>query len=86
MPTATLTEKGQIVIPAKIRARHGLTAGTQVEFVDSKDGIRLVVHRKVAPSRPEDGYGLIRVPAKPGRGKLSDFDPAETLARPGKRR
>ena len=39
--------KGQIVIPAKIRARHGLTPGTQLEFVDAHDGIRLVVRRKV---------------------------------------
>jgi bifunctional DNA-binding transcriptional regulator/antitoxin component of YhaV-PrlF toxin-antitoxin module len=27
MPAATLTEDGQIVIPADIRARYGLTAG-----------------------------------------------------------
>ena len=34
MSAATLTEKGQIVIPADIRARYELTPGTQVEFVD----------------------------------------------------
>ena len=34
MPAATLTEKGQIVIPAEIRARYQLTPGTQVEFAD----------------------------------------------------
>lgn len=34
MSAATLTEKGQIVIPAEIRARYELTPGTQVEFVD----------------------------------------------------
>ena len=34
MPAATLTENGQIVIPAEIRARYELTPGTQVEFVD----------------------------------------------------
>ena len=52
MPTATLTEKGQVVIPAEIRARHGLTAGTQFEFVDDDGVIRLLVRRRVAPSDP----------------------------------
>ena len=41
MPAATLTEKGQVVIPAEIRARHGLTPGTQAEFVDEGGTMRL---------------------------------------------
>lgn len=81
MATATLTEKGQIVIPARIRARHGLTPGTQVEFVDDGSGIRLVVRRRIAPSTPADGYGLIKVPPTTKRRRLSDFDAAATLAR-----
>ena len=52
MAAATLTEKGQIVIPAEIRARYQLTAGTQVEFVDEGGTIRLVVRRRVARSDP----------------------------------
>ena len=55
MPTATLTEKGQIVIPAEIRALHGLTPGTQVEFVDEGGVIRLLVRRRVARSDPAAG-------------------------------
>jgi AbrB family looped-hinge helix DNA binding protein len=81
MPTATLTEKGQIVIPAKVRARYGLTAGTQLEFVDDGHGIRLVVRRKVAPSDPAAGYGLIQVPPSRRRRSLAAFDAAATLAR-----
>jgi AbrB family looped-hinge helix DNA binding protein len=82
MPAATLTEKGQIVIPAEIRARYHLTPGTQVEFVDEGGTIRLVVRRRVAPSDPAAGYGMIKV--KPRRGKeagrrLSDFDAADLL-------
>lgn len=83
MPAATLTEKGQVVIPAEIRARHGLTPGTQVEFVDEGGTIRLLVRRRVAPSAPAAGYGLIKV--KPSRGRprrLSEFDPAAMLKRP----
>jgi AbrB family looped-hinge helix DNA binding protein len=81
MPAATLTEKGQIVIPAEIRALYQLTPGTQVEFVDEGGAIRLVVRRRVARSDPEQGFGMIKV--KPRRGRkarrLSDFDPATTL-------
>jgi len=83
MPIATLTEKGQIVIPAEIRARYELTPGTQVEFVDEGGAIRLVVRRRIAPSDPTAGYGLVKV--KPSRGKarrLSEFDPAAMLKRP----
>jgi AbrB family looped-hinge helix DNA binding protein len=84
MPAATLTEKGQIVIPAEIRARYQLTPGTQVEFVDEGGTIRLVVRRKVARSDAAAGYGMIKV--KPRRGRkgvrrLLDFDPADLLTR-----
>jgi antitoxin PrlF len=86
MPTATLTEKGQVVIPAEIRARHGLTPGTQVEFVDDGGTIRLVVRRRVAPSDPAAGYGLVKVPPAATERRLSGFDAAATLARAPRRR
>lgn len=82
MAAATLTEKGQIVIPAEIRARYELTPGTQVEFVDEGGSIRLVVRRRVAPSDPAAGYGLVRIgPSPAGRPprRLSQFDPASLL-------
>jgi AbrB family looped-hinge helix DNA binding protein len=82
MPAATLTARGQIVIPAKIRARHGLTPGTQVEFVDDPDGIRLVVRRRITPVDPAAGYGMIKVPPQAGglrTRRLSAFDAASTL-------
>jgi AbrB family looped-hinge helix DNA binding protein len=88
MPTATLTENGQIAIPAEIRARYRLTPGTQVEFVDEGGAIRLVVRRRVAPSDPASGYGIIKVkPRAPGSSprRLSDFDAAEVAAK-GRRR
>ena len=84
MPAATLTEKGQIVIPAEIRARYGLTAGTQVEFVDEGGSIRLVVRRRVARSDPAAGYGLVKIERRPPGSaprRLSEFDAAATLAK-----
>ena len=82
MAAATLTEKGQVVIPAEIRARYELTAGTQVEFVDEGGVIRLLVRRRVTRSDPASGYGLVKVkPQPPGAGprRLSEFDAAALL-------
>ena len=42
----TLSSKGQVVIPAHIRRRHGWTAGQKLEVVDAGDG---VVLRPAAP-------------------------------------
>ncbi len=83
MSAATLTAKGRIVIPADIRARYGLTPGTQVEFIDEGGVIRLLVRRRVAVSDPIAGFGLVKVkPARAGiRRRLSEFDSADRLKR-----
>jgi len=81
MTAATLTTRGQIVIPAAIRNRYGLTAGSQIEFVDAIDHIRLKVRRKVTPSHPESGYGMIKIkPEQKSASGLLDFDAASLLA------
>jgi len=86
MAAARLTEKGQIVIPAEIRARYGLTAGTQVEFVDEGGAIRLLVRRRVTPTDPVDGFGLIKVPSKGKARRLEAFDAAAQVpARPARK-
>lgn len=79
MPAATLTEKGQVVIPAEIRARYGLTPGTQVEFVDEGGTIRLVVRRRVTPTDPAAGYGSVKLQSKGKARSLADFDPASLV-------
>lgn len=38
MATATLTSKGQITIPAEVRAAMGVDAGDRVEFVEVAPG------------------------------------------------
>jgi antitoxin PrlF len=83
MPAATLTEKGQIVIPADIRARYELTPGTQLEFVDEGGVIRLVIRRRLSISDPIAGFGMVKVKStKSGRRRrLSEFDPAGMLQR-----
>lgn len=85
MAAATLTEKGQIVIPAEIRARYALTPGTQVEFVDEGGVIRLVVRRRVAVTEPAAGYGLVKARStkRAGGRRLSEFD-AASLTKPAR--
>ena len=41
METSTVTTKGQLVIPARLRRRFGIKKGTQVTFVE--DAGRIVV-------------------------------------------
>lgn len=41
MATATISTKGQIVIPAPIREELGLSAGTRVQFLKTPDGYLL---------------------------------------------
>lgn len=38
MPTAKLTSKGQITVPAKVRAELNLREGDQLEFIKQEDG------------------------------------------------
>lgn len=81
MAAATLTAKGQIVIPAEIRERYELTPGTQVEFVDEGGVIRLLVRRRVVASEPAAGYGLVKVKPVAQPRSLLGFDPALLAAR-----
>lgn len=39
----TVSEKGQVVIPASVRARLGISAGTRLEVVEEQGNIRLLI-------------------------------------------
>nr|WP_153323572.1 AbrB/MazE/SpoVT family DNA-binding domain-containing protein [Sinorhizobium meliloti] len=43
VPTSTITSKGQITIPAKVRTDMGLSAGDRVDFIRMEDGHYAVV-------------------------------------------
>ena len=40
--TATLGEKGQVVIPSKLRRKYGIKPGTRLNFLDEEDGIKII--------------------------------------------
>ena len=62
MSTATMTSKGQITIPAVVRAALGVETGDRVEFVQLEPGRCELV----AASQPVTARnGLVRKPATP---------------------
>lgn len=42
MQKVTVSEKGQIAIPANTRRRFGIKRGTQLQLIEEENGIRLV--------------------------------------------
>jgi antitoxin PrlF len=42
MDTSTVTSKGQVVIPAKMRRRLGIKNGTRIHFYEKDGEIRMV--------------------------------------------
>lgn len=62
MATATLTSKGQITIPATVRATLGVEAGDRVEFVQIEPGrFELVAATQSVTALK----GLVRKPVAP---------------------
>ena len=62
MSTATMTSKGQITIPAAVRAALGVEAGDRVEFVQIEPGrFELVAATESVTALK----GLVRKPAVP---------------------
>ena len=55
---STVTSKGQITIPAALRRRFGLTAGTVLEF--DKDAPILTARRVVSRKRMEAAAGVLQ--------------------------
>jgi AbrB family looped-hinge helix DNA binding protein len=78
MATVTVSEKGQVVIPADIRRRLGIVPGCQLDFTLEGSTIRVEIKRQIQSTRPEDGYGML-VCKKPGKRRLADFDVADAM-------
>lgn len=67
MATVSVTSKGQVTIPKRIRQALGITPGSKVEFDLDEDGARIRLVKKGARSRIEDGpeilnYSGARIP------------------------
>lgn len=78
MLTVTVSDKGQVVIPVEIRRRLGITPGCQLDFSLEGQVIRAEIKRQVAPTKAEDGFGML-VCKRPGERRLADFDVAAAM-------
>ena len=79
MQTVTVSEQGQVIIPINIRKQLGITAGTQLNLILENAGLRVEVQKRIQPTRPEDGYGLL-ICKEPGERHLADFDVANIVS------
>ena len=62
MLTSTVTVKGQVVIPSKLRRKYGIKKGTRVLFSDQDGEIRLL---PLTPDSIDANIGFLQT-----RGKL----------------
>lgn len=62
MVSAKLTSKGQITIPANVRAALGLDAGSRVEFVETGKGQFAII---AATDDVQSLKGMLKKPARP---------------------
>ena len=84
MAIMTVSSKGQVVLPADIRRRLGLMAGTQMEIIEEPDGVRLVVSRPVKTTDVTACAGMVTASSKGKPRKLSEFDAATLLHKAAK--
>jgi antitoxin PrlF len=62
VPTATMTSKGQLTVPAEVRERLGLHAGSRVDFVDTGNG---TYELRVKSGSVRDLIGLLHYDGPP---------------------
>jgi antitoxin PrlF len=60
----SVTSKGQVTIPKRVREALGITSGSQVEFELDAGGARLRVAKRRAPSSVDDGPKILRYRGK----------------------
>lgn len=81
MSSVTVSSKGQVVLPARVRKRLGLGAGSRLELVEEEDGVRLVVARPVVEARLSEVVGMVQAPSKGQPRRLAEFDAAALTRR-----
>ena len=78
MPIVTVSDKGQVVIPAAIRKQLGITPGSQLTFTLEGNTIRVEVKHKKNITNLDDGFGMLVCPPGPTK-RLTDFDVAQAM-------
>jgi antitoxin PrlF len=81
MSILTVSSKGQIVLPAALRRRLGMGAGTKIEAIEEADGLKLRVVRPTEKTDISKFAGMVTAPSSGKPRRLEDFDPASILRR-----
>lgn len=66
---ATVTSKSMVTIPAKIRAKYGITEGSKIEFVEAEDGIHMIPLKSLHELR-----GTLKSHSKTMRRAIRELD------------
>ena len=74
MATTKLSEKGQVVIPKKVRLSYGWTTGVQFSIEESEDGIKLKPIKPFEKSTINDVVGCLNY--RGPRKSLKDMEAA----------
>lgn len=80
MDFVLVSSKGQVVLPAPVRKRLGLGAGSRLELTEEPDGVRLRVAHAVPKVNIHELAGLVTATTQGRPRSLGDFDPAQLLA------
>ena len=72
----SVTSKGQVTIPKRVREALGITPGSKVEFDVAGGGAHLKLVKRHTPSRIEEGPGILdyagrRIPTNEMHGGLA---------------
>jgi antitoxin PrlF len=77
---STVSEKGQVVIPAALRKALGIKAGTPLSFELTDGALTVRLVHLVASSSIASGYGMLKAkPKAQATRRLSDFDVAAAM-------
>ncbi len=58
--TATVSTKGQVILPSATRQRREWRAGTRLAVEETAEGVLLKPARAFAETRPEDVFGMLQ--------------------------
>jgi AbrB family looped-hinge helix DNA binding protein len=75
----TVCPKGQIVIPADVRGRLGIHAGTRLELIEENGELRLKVLRSFNRANLAELAGMFKAPSRGTSRSLDDYDLAATM-------
>jgi antitoxin PrlF len=78
MLASTVSDKGQVVIPAAYRRMLGIKPGTALDFEIEGSSLRVSLRHEVTSSSINEGYGMLTAKPKAQR-KLADFDVANAM-------